>query len=297
MGIEQYVLEKREIVNEELFRILSKKGLLTKAARHTILSPSHRWRPIVTIATADMYGILNEEILPIACAVEIIHGSSIIIDDLPSFDDGMLRRGKPTLHRVYGEHLAVCTAYSILVMAYSSISSKNGLSEEIRRRLLDYFYSTLGEMIEGQSKDIASKNNDMTVDKILEMYEQKSGALYGFSAVAGGLVGKASDAELDFLSKYGRRMGTAYQILDDILDIEAQPIEIGKDVRKDLGKAALPSFIEVDASRIKAQELINDSKEALTHIGKETHKLSDLVDYIVLVNVNRKETSPIIKYN
>ncbi|MBI2091488.1 MAG: polyprenyl synthetase family protein, partial [Deltaproteobacteria bacterium] len=169
---------------------------------------------------------------------------------------------------------------------FSSISSKNGLSEEIRRRLLDYFYSTLGEMIEGQSKDIASKNNDMTVDKILEMYEQKSGALYGFSAVAGGLVGKASDAELDFLSKYGRRMGTAYQILDDILDIEGTTEELGKPAKSDIGnkKSTYPSILGVEKSKKLAKEQIDAAYSALAEFDAKADPLREIARYII----NRK---------
>ena len=297
MGIDEYVLEKRQIINDELVRILSSLNLeggdeLIECAKYTILAPSNRWRPIVAIASAEMYDILIDKILPISCAIEMLHCASMMIDDLPSFDNAMLRRGKPTLHRVYGEGLAIYTSHLTLTLARSLIF-RSDLPQQIKVKLVvDYFSDLIiTEMIPGQLRDITSKNTTMTSEQILQMYEQKSGALYGFSAAVGGIVDQANNAEVEHLTKYGRKMGTAYQILDDILDIEAKPEEIGKDVGKDIGKPTLPSIIGVEASREKARELMQESKDALSNIRRNTRILYKLVGYIALAD---KRVSPSI---
>ncbi len=295
MSIEHYILEKRELINRELDRILTAEHELNEFARYTILAPGHRWRPIITIATAEMYGVPDDEILPIACCIEILHGTSMIIDDLPSFDNAMTRRGRTTLHRVSGEALAIWTSWYTLNFALSLLSYKNELPQQTREKFVDDFGNLVSEMISGQTKDILSKGKTMTPEQILRMYEQKSGALYGFSAVAGGIVGRASDSKIEALRKYGRSMGTAYQILDDILDIEAKPEEIGKDVGQDVGKPTLPLLVGIETSREKAKKLMVEAKEALAHIPRDTSVLRDLVDYIALVN--KQLTTPIIRFD
>ena len=296
MSIEQFISEKREKVNNELARILSLDSQLDEAARYTMLGPSHRWRPIVTIAAAEMYDVPVKEILPIACAIEILHGASIIIDDSPSFDNFTLRRGRPTLHRAYSEDLAILTSFYLIdYLVESLFLSKNNLPQQIRNKLFDYLLRTKAEMIQGEYEDIKSKGISMSPNQILKMYEQKSGSLFGLSAVAGGIVGRTDEVELEHLERYGRNMGTAYQILDDILDIEAQPEEIGKDVGKDKDKPNLPSTIGIDDSRKKAQELRLSAQQALKYLGKNVEILNDLVEYIALMN-NKKITSSIIKF-
>ena len=293
MNIDQYVLEKRQIINTELARILPENDVLSEAARYTILSPSNRWRPIITIATAEMYDVPQEEVLHVACAIESLHGASIMLDDLPSFDNAMLRRGKPTLHMVYGENVALLASFWIKeCFAPSLLSLRKDVN--IRGKLTDYFISTTDNMIYGEAKDMSSKNSSMGIDEILNMYEQKSGALYELSAVAGGIVGQANETELKHLAKYGKSMGTAYQILDDILDIESTPEQIGKDVGQDKNKPTLPKLIGIEASRIKAQQLMDESKKVLTYLSRKTDMLSELVDYIVLINW--KITTPIVKF-
>ena len=294
MTIEQYILEKRRIINTELDRILPKEHIIDEAVRYTVLATSNRWRPIVTIATSEMYGVKEKEILPIASAIEMLNGASIMIDDLPSFDNATLRRGKQTLHKVYGEALGILASfYTVHHLAFSLISGSD-LPEPIRKRLIFDFPKLINEMVLGQAKDVLSKGKTMTTEEILQMYGQKSGALYGFSAVAGGVVGRASDSEIEALRKYGRSMGTAYQVLDDILDIEAKPKEIGKDVQQDLCKPTLPSLIGVEASKRKAQGLMQDAKQALTRIDRDTFILTELVDYIVLIN--KKLTAPVVRF-
>lgn len=297
MNLDQYILEKRNVIDNELARILVGDSIADEMARYTILAPSNRWRPIVAIASVEMYDVPIKDILPVACAIEILHGTSIIIDDLPSFDNGMVRRGKPTLHRVYGEHLAHWASLYAGILANFQILSKNNLPQQTRETLLELFCKLTNEMMSGEIMDLDSRTVSMDVNTLLKRDEKKSGALYGFSAVTGGIAGKASDKELNLLNEYGRSMGTAYQILDDILDVEAQLEQIGKDSGKDkkLDRPTLPSVLGLEASKEKAKELMQNAKQALSGLGRNARILYELVDYVALFD--KRVTPAIVQFN
>ncbi len=272
--IKTYLAERRKLVDGELDRLLTdgggNGGRLLESMRYSALAGGKRLRPILAIAAGEAVGAGTDEVLPAACAIEMIHTYSLIHDDLPSMDDDALRRGVPTNHRVFGESTAILAGDALLTDAFGILVGE-GLRRGIGAQVLCDVVIDLAEaagsrgMIEGQVIDLAlAGNKDVTLGEVERMHTLKTGAMIRASVTAGARIGGADESQLGRLSAYAEAVGLAFQIIDDILDIEGEG-DLGKERGNDErhGKSTYPGVAGIDESRKKASELTRQAVRAL----------------------------------
>ncbi len=221
--------ELREAIDQKLSELLSETPHtllqpLFDAARYSLLSPGKRLRPLLVLATAQIYEAPLEAALEPACALEIIHTYSLIHDDLPCMDDDDMRRGKPSLHKVYDEGHALLTGDFLLTYAFEILSRAPLLSAEIKLALIRTLAEAAGArgMIGGQVLDLASQTLLLDIGAITMIHQKKTAALFACALLFGGLIGKAAADDLDLLRKIGENLGSAFQIFDDLADNDAE---------------------------------------------------------------------------
>jgi len=272
--IKTYLAERRMLVDGELDRLLTdgggNGGRLLESMRYSALAGGKRLRPILAIASGEAVGADARAVLPTACAIEMIHTYSLIHDDLPSMDDDALRRGVPTNHRVFGESTAILAGDALLTDAFGILVGE-GLRRGIGAQVLCDVVIDLAEaagsrgMIEGQVIDLAlAGNKDVTLGEVERMHTLKTGAMIRASVTAGARIGGADENQLGRLSAYAEAIGLAFQIIDDILDIEGEG-DLGKERGNDErhGKSTYPGVAGIDESRKKASELTRQAVRAL----------------------------------
>ncbi|MEE9175348.1 MAG: farnesyl diphosphate synthase, partial [Thermodesulfobacteriota bacterium] len=273
-NIKSYLASKRELVDRKLDSLLkySPKNTspLEESIRYSALSGGKRLRPILMIASNEAFGGKEEMVLPIACAIEMIHTYSLIHDDLPCMDDDSLRRGIATNHNVYGEAVAVLAGDALLTDAFN-IMVREGLSSGLRPKILTEIVGDISHaagsngMIKGQSIDLTLEGTkDVSVSQVEKMHSLKTGALIEVSVTVGAKIGGANEKQIKKLSTYARALGLAFQIVDDVLDIEGGK-SIGKEVGADARnkKTTYPELVGLKRSKRKAQELTKKAFKAL----------------------------------
>jgi geranylgeranyl diphosphate synthase type II len=224
-----------------------------------------------------------------ACALEMIHTYSLIHDDLPALDNDDFRRGKPTCHKVYGEAMAILAGDALFTLAIQTLARIEKLDPArvvaLIRELSDAS-GTVDGMIGGQVTDIESERQPPTAELLDSIHRAKTGALLRASVRMGGIAGGADEIQIEALSKYGEHVGLAFQIVDDILDVEESSAALGKTAGKDAqqGKITFPAVYGLDKSREMAQAECERAHEALTVFGAGAHRLHEIADLIV----NRK---------
>lgn len=239
-----------------------------------------RIRPILAILTYDMFEDNYEEILPVCGALEMIHTYSLIHDDLPCMDNDDLRRGKPTNHKVFGEGLAVLAGDGLLNEALN-ILFKLSLKEDrkwAKAALLIGEASGVEGMIGGQTVDILSENEDIPKDKLHYIHSKKTGALIKASILAGAILGKSTEEQYNILNEFGEKLGLAFQIKDDILDIIGDSKKIGKTAKKDIesNKSTFVKLYGLEGSKQMCLKLTEECLELLNKIDKNTESLEKL---------------------
>ena len=278
--IESY--QKR--INHKLEGLLpSDDSILAEAMRYSVLSGGKRLRPILVYLTAELGETENQSLDILAGAIELIHCYSLIHDDLPSMDDDDLRRGYPTTHKKYDEATAILAGDALQPLAFELISnistSDNSKLSMIRSLARSCGY--LG-MVGGQIKDINSHNIE-DVNSLDLMHSEKTGSLIQSSIETSGILSGLELADIKTLTEYGSKIGLAFQIQDDIIDIESPSSISGKDQGSDIEKDKItyPSIVGLDESKDKAQKLASEAKEILQPLNKNTDNLCKLADYIV----------------
>ena len=278
--IESY--QKR--INHKLEGLLpSDDSILAEAMRYSVLSGGKRLRPILVYLTAELGEAENQSLDILAGAIELIHCYSLIHDDLPSMDDDDLRRGYPTTHKKYDEATAILAGDALQPLAFELISnistSDNSKLSMIRSLARSCGY--LG-MVGGQIKDIHSHNIE-DVNSLDLMHSEKTGSLIQSSIETSGILSGLELADIKTLTEYGSKIGLAFQIQDDIIDIESPSSISGKDQGSDIEKDKItyPSIVGLDESKDKAQKLASEAKEILQPLNKNTDNLCELADYIV----------------
>ena len=273
-------------VDIALKKLLPEEGhsRLTDAMRYSVLNPGKRLRPILVYLASELGKFENKKIDDLACAVELIHCYSLIHDDLPSMDDDELRRGKLTCHVAFDEATAILAGDALQPLAYSLVSKCQNIDDSLKVKILKKLSFPCGwnAMVEGQMKDISIKEN-ITINELDEMHKQKTGELIKTSLEIGGLVGELKINELRMLSNYGENLGLAFQIRDDIIDIES-PSEIsGKDQGSDLlnDKATYPKLIGLEASKKRAKNLIEMAQAYLDVFLNKGIKLKKLAQFVI----------------
>jgi geranylgeranyl diphosphate synthase type II len=293
MDIKSYLKERCRIVDEALDRYLPKEDELPfslhKAMRYSVFAGGKRVRPILMLAACEAVGGTVEQALPAACAMEMIHTYSLIHDDLPAMDDDDFRRGNPTNHKVFGEATAILAGDALLTEAFILLSVEGtaaGVSPTARLQVIREIAVCSGSrgMVGGQVVDMESEGNrDIDFATVQYIHTHKTGALIKAAVKSGALLGGAAPEQLAAITRYGEAIGLAFQIADDILDIEGTTEEIGKDAGSDeaRGKATYPAVIGLPESRRLAAELVDRAFAALAPFTDRADPLRDIATYII----------------
>ena len=260
---------------------------IMESMNYSLSAGGKRLRPILTIEACKVVGGNVEDAIPFAMAIEMIHTYSLIHDDLPALDNDDLRRGKKTNHIVYGEDMAILAGDALLNYAFEVMLS-NSIDKENPNKYLQAINeiaktSGIYGMIGGQVVDIQSENKQISKEMLDYIHNNKTAAIIIGCMRAGAIIGDATQEQLEKITKYAKNIGLSFQIVDDILDIVGDESKLGKKVGSDIEnhKSTYPSLIGLDESKNIAYELIQEAKESINSINKETKFLSDLADYII----------------
>jgi len=268
--------------------------LLHQAMRYSLLAGGKRIRPLLTIQVATDFGASEADAMDPACAIEMIHTASLILDDLPCMDDATLRRGEPANHRTFGEDTAILAATALLNRAFGVVADCERLSAATRLDLTRLLSDSVGSngIIGGQLCDLrVQRGHDEDLDGITEMYAQKTGALFVAALEAGALVASVDDSWVRAVREYALNLGLAFQLLDDLLDTFGSSEDLGKDTSQDADQSSLASRLgplgacrQVDryvVSAASALEPLGESGAALTHLARSfTDKAMERVGFL-----------------
>ena len=256
---------------------------LHEAMRYAVLNGGKRIRAILVIATGEALQADPEHLEPPVCAVEFIHAYSLVHDDLPSMDDDDLRRGVPTCHRAFDEGTAILAGDALQALAFEMLACTQGPDAQELVRVLARASGSRG-MAGGQAVDLQSEGRTLTLEQLENMHLLKTGALIRASVRLGALsAGVRDPGTLDRLDAYARRIGLAFQIRDDVLDIESETETLGKKTGADitLGKATFPAILGLEASKARARELHASAAHSLASFGREADLLRDISEFVV----------------
>ena len=271
-------------INSKLESLLpSDDSILSEAIRYSVLGGGKRLRPILVYLIGELGNAENDSLDILAGSVEIIHCYSLIHDDLPSMDDDDLRRGKPTTHKKYDEATAILAGDALQPFAFELVTTIN-ISDKNKLSIIKSLAQACGYqgMVGGQIKDIHSENIK-DVKSLDIMHSQKTGRLIQSSIETAGILSDLSKQDIESLIEYGDKIGLAFQIQDDIIDIESPSTVSGKDQGSDVEKDKLtyPSIVGIENSKAKAFDLAKEAKEKLQLLERNTDNLCKLADYIV----------------
>jgi len=257
---------------------------LAEAIRYSLLAPGKRLRPLLVLMSAEACGGDPEEALPAACAVEMIHAYSLIHDDLPAMDDDDLRRGRPTCHKVYGEGIAILAGDALQALAFE-IVARDIRPAATAARCCAALGCAAGPtaLVGGQADDLAGNFAGAGLRELESIHARKTGAMLNVCLELGGLVAGADDEQAAALAQFGRRLGLAFQITDDLLDVRGSAAAVGKRVGKDSagGKLTFPGLLGIDESARRAEQLVAEARAALAPLGARGQHLDVLVQYVL----------------
>jgi geranylgeranyl pyrophosphate synthase len=260
--------------------------LLHDAMRYAVFNGGKRVRPLLVYAAGECLQISEQVLDAPAAAIELIHAFSLVHDDLPAMDNDDLRRGKPTVHRKYDEATAILAADALQPLAFSVLADIPDAPRQARLRLVKMVADACGSlgMTGGQSLDLSAEGRELNVDEIEHMYAMKTGALIHASVVAPTLLSDAvSDEHSAAIDAFGRTIGIAFQIKDDILDVEGETEVIGKQSGADqrLNKATYPGLVGIEKARQRCDELLDSALQKLDDFGEDAASLRWLAQFIV----------------
>ncbi len=292
MDFKQYLQSRQRLVEEALQGWIPREDTFPPevhtAMRYSLFAGGKRLRPILALAAAEAVGGRQEDVLPLACALELIHTYSLIHDDLPAMDNDDLRRGKPTSHKMFGEALAILTGDALLTEAFFLLARPDlmkKVSPHRRLRAICEIARAAGSlgMVGGQTMDILCQGKEVDKDLLEYIHTHKTGALIAAAVRGGAIVGGASSRQYAALSKYGEKLGLAFQIIDDLLDVQGNARQLGKAVRKDkiLKKITYPALYGLQESKRLAQNLIAEATCHLQIFDKRADPLRELAKYIL----------------
>jgi geranylgeranyl diphosphate synthase type II len=285
----EYLADRRKAVERALDRFLPRADApparLHEAMRYSIFSGGKRLRPILAIASYEVIGGKGEPTLAPACATELIHTYSLIHDDLPAMDDDDLRRGRPTCHRVFGEAVAVLAGDALLTLAFEIVAREPSLAAAVRLSIIAELARANGSdgMVGGQAADIEGEGTTPTVESVEAIHGRKTAGPLAASVLVGALAAGAGEAQLQALGSYGRSVGLAFQIVDDVLDVTGSEAVVGKSVGKDAarGKLTYPGAVGTEAAQARALELAAAAVSALDDFGDEAWVLREIARFVV----------------
>jgi geranylgeranyl diphosphate synthase type II len=253
-----------------------------QAMHYALTGAGKRVRPVLTLAVADLFGARAEPVLDLACAVEMVHACSLVLDDLPAMDAAALRRGRPTVHRVYGESVALLAALALLNRAYALVAEaahRLALRRYTTEDVVHHLAAAIGSdgLIGGQALDLLVRPEEMSLDVLEYIHSHKTGALFMAAGELGAMAAEARRRDLEVIARFAKNLGLAFQIADDLLDVLGTPEETGKDTGKDAGKVTFVKLLGVPGAQSLAAELLRFAVESLAPLGRKAEPLRDQV--------------------
>ncbi|AVM24560.1 polyprenyl synthetase family protein [Bacillus pumilus] len=288
-NLNEFLTTRKKAIEDYLFTYVQELTIpeeLKSSMLYSLKAGGKRLRPVLVLALLHAYGKNEEDGIPVGCAVEMIHTYSLIHDDLPCMDDDDLRRGKPTNHKVYGEATAVLAGDALLTESFRLITSQlsSSISADQKIRIVDELVKSAGAlgMVGGQFDDMEAEQKQVSLAELESIHARKTGKLLTFSVAAGAMLAGASDDDIEKLREFSYHIGIAFQIRDDILDLEGSEEKIGKRVGSDTvnEKSTYPSLLTLSGAKEKLDEHITRAKEIVSNLELEQQLLHDLCDLI-----------------
>jgi geranylgeranyl diphosphate synthase type II len=289
MDLKPYLAVRQKEVDRALARFLpresAKPATIHKAMRYSLFAGGKRLRPILCIAAAEACGGSSSAALPLACALECIHTYSLVHDDLPSMDNDDFRRGRPTCHKVFGDGIAILAGDALLTVAFEIVAQAQPTRRYGLKDILHEISVAAGsrKLIAGQVADLEAEGKKITREALRYIHENKTAALLTTSVRLGAMSANSDPRQLDAMTDFGRALGLAFQVIDDILDVTQTTEKLGKSAGKDVAakKATYPAVIGLDKSRLEAQRLTREAEKALEVFGGKAERLRELASYLL----------------
>jgi geranylgeranyl diphosphate synthase type II len=289
MDLKRYLAARQKEVDRALDRFLPKASTrpatIHKAMRYSLFAGGKRLRPILCLAATEACGGKIAAALPLACGVECIHTYSLIHDDLPSMDNDDFRRGRPTCHKIFGDGIAVLAGDALLTIAFEIVSRAKPTSRYTMSILLREIAIAAGsqKLVAGQVADLEAEGHKTDRAQLRYIHENKTAAILTTTVRLGAMSANADAKKLRAITKYGRALGLAFQIIDDILDVTQTSEKLGKSAGKDAAakKATYPAVIGLDESRSEARRLTRQAHNALSIFGEKAETLHALANYLL----------------
>jgi len=261
---------------------------VSEAMYYSLINGGKRLRPFLVCQTAKLFNVPETISFPVAASLEMLHTYSLIHDDLPAMDNDDFRRGKPTCHKQFDEATAILAGDGLLTYSFEILSSAPGISDKTKIKLIELLSKRAGAfngMIAGQMLDLQTdKTPELSNEQVIKHIEEmKTGCLIAYACQAGAILGNASNEEYNIITDYARKIGIAFQISDDILDVIGDSKLMGKTLGKDekQGKLTFVSLYGLDKAKSIAEELISDAQKIISIFDNDTSDLHDLADFII----------------
>ena len=289
MKLDSYLRSRQKEVDRALDGYLPKATVkpatIHRAMRYSLFAGGKRLRPILCLAAAEACGGKIDAAMPLACALECIHTYSLVHDDLPSMDNDDLRRGRPTCHKVFGDGIAVLAGDALLTIAFEiTADTQRSRRYDLREILREISAAASSQkLIAGQVADLEAEGKQINRAQLRFIHENKTAALIMTSVRLGAMSANATEQQLNAITEFGRALGLAFQVIDDILDVTQTSEKLGKSAGKDIAahKATYPSVIGLDKSRAEAQRLTRKAHQSLSSFGTKADRLHALANYLL----------------
>ncbi|TQR13732.1 polyprenyl synthetase family protein [Psychrobacillus soli] len=285
--LQAFIQTNQPIIEQKLAELIQEihaPKKLKEAMAYSLQAGGKRIRPLFTLAVLEELNIKSEDATIVACTIEMIHTYSLVHDDLPAMDDDDLRRGKPTNHVVFGEALAILAGDALLTLAFGIVARLPELTAEQKIQLIERLSYAAGAegMVGGQVLDILGEGKSLTLDELEKVHINKTGALLSYSILAGGIIANASEEIMKALQTYAFHIGLAFQIQDDILDIEGTSEQLGKTAGKDVlsEKNTYPSILTLAGAKEQLQKQYESAIGALKEVNMHEGLLVEFANYI-----------------
>ncbi|MDX9746482.1 MAG: polyprenyl synthetase family protein [Syntrophales bacterium] len=292
MNLDSYIIEHRKRVDHALQEYMPAEHtyptIIFQAVRYSLFAGGKRIRPILCLAATEALGGNADAVLPVACALEMIHTYSLIHDDLPAMDNDDYRRGILTNHKIFGENIAILAGDALLTEAFCLLSHPDHLTEFNPATRIDIIHDISDAagffgMIGGQVMDVQSEGKEYDMSTLQYIHSRKTGAMIAASVRSGALLTGGKPEEINALIHYGTQIGLAFQIADDILNVEGEEKRIGKSIGTDKkrGKATYPALVGIEASRQKGRELMTEALSAIAPLDEKAEPLRMIARHII----------------
>jgi geranylgeranyl diphosphate synthase type II len=280
---------RQESVDRALDRFLPKETVppstIHKAMRYSLFAGGKRLRPILCLAAAETCGGKLTDAIPLACAMECIHTYSLVHDDLPSMDNDDFRRGRATCHRVFGDGIAILAGDALLTVAFEIAARAKPATRYPTSTIIGEIASAAGsrKLIAGQVADLEAEGKPANHNIVRYIHQNKTAAILTTSVRLGAMNANAGSKELNAITRFGRALGLAFQVIDDILDVTQTSEKLGKSAGKDIAahKATYPAVMGLDASRAVARRLTSTARSALAPFGEKGERLRQIANYLL----------------